>query len=108
MVTEITVKSVLCVPVVTHENECLAVFELYRNIDMPVYTDIDLQMLVVLTGWVGSALYQNQRRINLQRQHELNDYILAMTNCYFANTMLLDNLISEITVSNNFLIVYKK
>lgn len=92
-------KGVICVPVLTPDKDCLAVFELYRELDDVPYDDRDLRLVIVMSGWIGSTIYQHQQRITLQKQQELNEYLLDLTKCYFADTMLLDKLITEVVVS---------
>lgn len=103
-IIETTVKAVLSVPVLTPENDCLAVFEMYRDLDIIAYDDRDLRLVIVMCGWIGSTIYQNTKRITLQKQQELNEYLLDLTKCYFADTMLLDKLITEVVVI--FLLIY--
>lgn len=95
---DLSAKSVLCVPIVTPDDECLAVIELFRTTEHPPFDERHLRLVIVMSGWIGSAIFQNQQRIALQRQHELNEYLLDLTRCYFADTMLLDKLITEMVV----------
>lgn len=92
------VKSVLCVPIVTPDGDCYAVIELYRDLTNPPFNKEDLKIAVVVSGWVGAAIHQNHLRIALQRQQELNDYLLDLTKCYFAETVAIENMITEIVV----------
>lgn len=50
---------------------------------------------------MGAAIHQNQQRLALQKQQELNDYLIELTKCYFADTISLEKLISEIVVTKN-------
>lgn len=89
----------LCVPVVTPDNDCFAVIEFYRQFREPDYVNEDLKIAVVVTGWMGAAIHQNQQRLALKRQQELNDYLLDLTKCYFAETVMMEKMITEIAVS---------
>ncbi|KAJ8921660.1 hypothetical protein NQ315_010569 [Exocentrus adspersus] len=90
------VKSVLCVPVMTPDGECYAVLELYRTVTQPPFSKEDLRISIVVTGWMGAAIHQNRLRLTLQKQQELNDYLLELTKCYFAETVAIDKMITEI------------
>lgn len=98
LIVDETVKSVLCVPVVTPDNNCFAVIELYRDTLQEAFKRDDVRIVVVVTGWMGAAIHQNQQRLALQKQQELNDYLIELTKCYFADTISLEKLISEIVV----------
>ncbi|GLH07158.1 cAMP-specific 3',5'-cyclic phosphodiesterase, isoform F [Gryllus bimaculatus] len=75
------VKSVLCIPVLSPDDECLAG---------------DVQIIKTVTGWMGAAIHQNQQRIILQKQQELNDYLLELTKLYFCDVVVTDKIISDI------------
>lgn len=90
------VKSVLCVPIITQDGECYAVIELYRDVTQPPFTKDDLKITIVITGWMGAAIHQNHQRLTLQKQQELNDYLLDLTKCYFAETVRIEKMITEI------------
>lgn len=97
-----TVKSILCAPIVTPQQECIAVIELCRDVTSPPFSKENLKIVVVVTGWMGAAIHQNQERLALQKQQELNDYLLDLTKCYFAEVVALDHMINEVVVSINF------
>lgn len=90
-------------PVVTPDNDCFAVLEFYRDVTQPSFGREDLQIVIVVTGWMGAAIHQNQQRLALQKQQELNDYLLELTKCYLANTLSTDKLVSEVVVSFDYL-----
>ncbi|XP_068082303.1 cAMP and cAMP-inhibited cGMP 3',5'-cyclic phosphodiesterase 10A-like [Anabrus simplex] len=90
------IKSVLCVPVVTPDDDCIAVIELYRTVREGSYSKTDIEIVVAVAGWMGAAIHQNQQRVALQKQQELNDYLLDLTKCYFADIVFMDKIISEI------------
>lgn len=93
-------KAVLCVPIVAPDtHECIAVLELSKNEGEPSFTKDDLKIVVVVTGWMGAAIQQNQQRLELEKQKELNDYLISLTKCYFAYSVDLEKMISEIIVS---------
>ncbi|GJQ85802.1 hypothetical protein Trydic_g20359 [Trypoxylus dichotomus] len=94
--TDPTVKSVMCVPVVTPGNECYAVLELYRDVLQPVFQKNDLKIVVVVAGWMGASIYMNQQRVLMQRQQQLNECLIELTKCYFADTILFDKMIAEV------------
>lgn len=89
----------MCVPVVTPTQDCLAVIELYRDITQGAFQKDDLRVVIAIAGWMGAALDQNQKRLTLEKQQQLNDYLLDLIKCYFTDTMLKDKMISEFVVS---------
>nr|CAD7461433.1 unnamed protein product [Timema tahoe] len=91
-----TVKAVMCVPVVTPEEDCIAVIELFKEVDEGPYKKTDLQIVVATTGWMGAAINQHQQKVALQKQQELNDYLLGLCKHYFADHLVVDKIISEI------------
>lgn len=98
MFTDQLVKSVMCVPVCTPECDCLAVIELFKDVAQAPFQKDDLRVVIAVTGWMGAALHQNQQRVALQKQQQLNDYLLGLTKCYFADVVLMEKMISEIVV----------
>nr|CAH7748344.1 unnamed protein product [Callosobruchus chinensis] len=90
------VKSVLCVPIVTPDGDCYAVIELYRDVTQLPFNKDDLKISIVVSGWMGAAIHQNHLRLTLQKQQELNDYLLDLTKCYFAETVAIEKMITEI------------
>jgi cAMP and cAMP-inhibited cGMP 3',5'-cyclic phosphodiesterase 10 len=91
-------KSVLCIPVVTPDGDCFAVIELVRSIYKNAFTLDDLRICVMVTSWMGVAIHQNQERLALKRQQELNDYLLDLIKCYFEDHVLMEKLMSEVVV----------
>ncbi|RZB39878.1 cAMP and cAMP-inhibited cGMP 3',5'-cyclic phosphodiesterase 10A, partial [Asbolus verrucosus] len=91
-----TIKSVLCVPVVTPDGQCFAVIELYRQLFDGSFSSDDLKITVIVTGWMGAAVHQNSQRLALKRKQELNDYLLDLTKCYFGETVIMEKMILEI------------
>lgn len=55
--------------------------------------------MIAVIGWMGVALDQNQRRLDIQNQHRLNEYLLDLSQHYFEKKFPLENMISDITVS---------
>lgn len=89
----------MCVPVVTPGNECYAVLELYRDVLQPPFQKDDLKIVVVVAGWMGASIYMNQQRVIMQRQQQLNECLIELTKCYFADTVLFEKMIAEVVVS---------
>lgn len=90
------VKSVLCVPIVTTDGDCYAILEMYRFVSESPFSKEDLKISIVVSGWMGAAIHQNRLRLALQKQQELNDYLLDLIKCYFAENVSLETLITEI------------
>lgn len=88
----------LCVPVVTPENDCLAILELTKDVTQPPFDEDDVKITVLVSAWIGAAIHQNQQRVMLQKQQELNDYLLDLVKCYFSNAVGIQKLINEIAV----------
>lgn len=86
----------MCVPVVTPGNECYAVLELYRDVLQSTFKKNDLKIVVVVAGWMGASIYMNQQRVLMQRQQQLNECLIELTKCYFADTILFDKMIAEV------------
>lgn len=75
--------------------------ELYRDVLQPGFQKDDLKIVVVIAGWMGAAIYMNQERIVMQRQQQLNECLIELTKCYFADTVLFDKMIAEVVVRNH-------
>ncbi|KAJ8934359.1 hypothetical protein NQ314_013400 [Rhamnusium bicolor] len=78
------------------DGDCYAVIELYRDVTQAPFNKEDLKICIVITGWMGAAIHQNVQRLTLQKQQELNDYLLDLTKCYFAETVAIEKMITEI------------
>lgn len=96
---ELIIKSVFCVAVVTPDGDCFAVIELLRQVYDTSFVFDDVKITIMVTGWMGAAIYQNQQRLALKRQQELNDYLLNLTKFYFGDNVLMEKMITEIVVS---------
>ncbi|XP_063909612.1 cAMP and cAMP-inhibited cGMP 3',5'-cyclic phosphodiesterase 10A-like isoform X2 [Zophobas morio] len=90
------IKSVLCVPVVTPDGDCLAVIELFTLMNQGNFSKDDLKITIVVTGWMGAAIHQNQQRVALKKQQELNEYLLDLTKNYFSDTVQMEKMISDV------------
>ncbi|XP_044258943.1 cAMP and cAMP-inhibited cGMP 3',5'-cyclic phosphodiesterase 10A-like [Tribolium madens] len=89
-------KSVMCIPIVTPDGDCFAVIEFVREYHMKSFVEDDLKICVMVTAWMGVAIHQNQERLALKRQQELNDYLLDLVKCYFEDHVLMEKLMSEV------------
>lgn len=96
-------KSVLCVPILTPDNDCLAVIELYKQLHQDPFSNDDLQITTVISGWMGAAIHQNQQRVALKKQQDLNEYLLNLTKNYFSETLNVEKMISDIVVNITFI-----
>ena len=92
----------LCVPVVTPDGDCLAVIELFTLMNQGNFSKDDLKITIVVTGWMGAAIHQNQQRVALKKQQELNEYLLDLTKHYFSDTVQMEKMISDVVVSGLF------
>lgn len=73
--------------------------ELYKDIYQSPFTEADLLATQITTAWMGTAIQQNRERLILQKQRELNTYLIDLLKCYFSNTIFLDKALFEIVVS---------
>ena len=65
-----------------------------------VCSQTDLQVVGAVSGWMGAAMHQNEQRLALQKQHDLNEQLLQLTTKYFADVVATEKIISEIVVSD--------
>ncbi|XP_018324862.1 cAMP and cAMP-inhibited cGMP 3',5'-cyclic phosphodiesterase 10A-like [Agrilus planipennis] len=91
-----TMKSVLCVPIVTPDEECFSVLELFRDIEQPVFDAQDINTVLVTTGWIGAAVQQNQMRLLLQKKMELHQFFLKLIMWFSESALPEMNVIQEI------------
>lgn len=98
MLFSVKSKSILCVPVVTPDSDLIAIIELFRYDNETAFTKDDLKITIVVTGWMGAAIHQNQQRLALKKQQELNDYLLDLTKNYFSETVMMEKMITEVVV----------
>lgn len=97
--TDDVAESVLCVPIVTPDGDCFAVFELIRSeFDEPFCKD-DLKIVIVLTGWMGAAIHQNLQRIAMKKQEILHDQLLYITKSYCKGKINTDKMLTDLVVS---------
>ncbi|CAH0549604.1 unnamed protein product [Brassicogethes aeneus] len=86
-------KAILCVPVITPEEQCVAVFDLYRTSEQPSYGEKELKISLVLAGWIGAAIQQNRDRIMLQEQKKINNMVLELMNKFYNGDIDLDEVL---------------
>lgn len=99
MLSDEVAQSVLCVPVVTPDGDCFAVFELVKSeYDEPFNMD-DLKIVVVLTGWMGAAIHQNLQRIAMKKQEILHDHLLDITKSYYNGSTTTCKMLTDLIVS---------
>lgn len=80
------------------DKDIFAVIELYRDSFKPSFVIQDLVICTIVCTWLGAAVHQNRERLDLEKQLELNDYLIDLCKCYFSDSIPLDKLISEIVV----------
>ncbi|XP_075210134.1 cAMP and cAMP-inhibited cGMP 3',5'-cyclic phosphodiesterase 10A-like [Lycorma delicatula] len=91
------VKHIICAPITTPDNEVIAIFEFHKHENKGDYEKSDVQLAVSMTSWVGSGIYQNQLRLGLRRQQNLNNTLLHYINDYFSEPkMILNDVLSQI------------
>lgn len=88
-------ESVLCVPVVTPDGECYAVFELVKEDDKDPFNKDDLKVTIVVTGWMGAAIHQNLQRIAMLKQEALHSYLLNVTSNFFNEKIDTTKMVSD-------------
>lgn len=55
---------------------------------------------------MGAAVQQNQLRLILMKQQELNDFLLEVTSKYFTDNVQIEEMVSGIVVISTFLYTY--
>lgn len=99
MILDELVKTLLSVPVVLPDNTCYSVIELYRCSDAELFDLNDVKLMVVICGWMGAAIHQNNIRVVLKKQQDLNNTMINITQRYFSEQIELVNLLYEMVVS---------
>lgn len=62
-------------------------------------TQRDLDTVAVVSGWMGSAIEQHQRRIVIKRREDINCKLLTLMQEFVDNTDLFEVVMNEILVS---------
>jgi len=88
--------SVLCVPVTLPTNDLICVMEFGRNCQLPIFTDVDAQLVTAMVSWVGLALHQRKIAYQLSKQTELNDFLLEISHIMFNDVVEMDMLVKKI------------
>ncbi|KAI4456409.1 cyclic nucleotide phosphodiesterase [Holotrichia oblita] len=94
--TDLMIKSVLAVPVLTPENTCYAVLEIFRDVLQDDFKLSDLNISVMVANWMGTAVYMNEQKIILTNRQQLNSCLLELTKCFLTDMGLFDKMIMEI------------
>ncbi|KAK9875163.1 hypothetical protein WA026_005954 [Henosepilachna vigintioctopunctata] len=88
--------SVLCVPVVTPDGDCFAVFELFKTENEEPFTKDDGKIAIVVTGWMGAAIHQNIQRVSMKKQETLHDHLLNVTHRFFNETIDTSEMLTDL------------
>ena len=88
--------SILCVPFTLPTNDILCVMEFGRSWQHPVFNDQELQLATAIIGWSGLAQHQQKIAYQLQKQSELNDFLLEISKMMFNDIVDMDILIEKI------------
>lgn len=91
-----TVKAVICVPVITPDRQCYAVLELFKDMLEPNFNRSDFAMTKSMASWIGAAIYMNARKVVMTSQMKLNDCLVELTKCFFADTHIFEKMITEL------------
>lgn len=94
--TDLMIKSVLAVPVLTPESTCYAVLEMFRDVLQDDFKKSDLSICVAVANWMGTAVYMNEQKIILTNRQQLNSCLLELTKCFLTDIRLFDKMIMEI------------
>lgn len=76
--------------------------ELFRDVLQPKFNRDELKIVVVVAGGMGASIHQNQQRMTMHRQHQLNDCLIELTKCYFAESVKFEKMIGEIVVCKKY------
>lgn len=60
---------------------------------------MDYQLCVAMAGWMGAAIHQNNERLFLLKQSELNKCLLSLIELFFSGVITFDKLVSDVVVS---------
>ncbi|KAI4456413.1 cyclic nucleotide phosphodiesterase [Holotrichia oblita] len=94
--TDASIKSVICVPVMTSVGNCYAILELARTSMQHNFKKHEYKMVLAVASWIGTAICTNLHRIMLNCERKLNNYLMEYSKCYFADNHLFENLIIEL------------
>lgn len=62
------------------------------------YKQRDLETVTVVSGWMGSAIEQHQKRIVIKRREDINFKLMTLMQKFVSNTDLFEDVINEIVV----------
>lgn len=100
-----SIKSVLSVPIVLPDNTCFCIIELYRHGVNDPFSVNDVKLIVVVCGWMGATIHQNNRRVAFKKQEELNSSMIDITKKFITGQISLETLLFDILVSRFFFFV---
>lgn len=89
----------MCLPILTPLEECVAVIELYREPSQPSFNERDLELSLMVTGWIGSAIHHNRHKLQLMQQQNSDEFLMELVRSYFSSKNSLDKVIAEIMAS---------
>ncbi|KAL1464288.1 hypothetical protein WDU94_003950 [Cyamophila willieti] len=60
---DIQLKAALCCPILTPDHELLGVIELTKKKDDGPYSNIELDLMLLVSSWFGNIIYQREERV---------------------------------------------
>ncbi|XP_038664678.1 cAMP and cAMP-inhibited cGMP 3',5'-cyclic phosphodiesterase 10A isoform X3 [Scyliorhinus canicula] len=93
------IQSVLCLPIVTTNNDLIGVLELHRQRGRNPFDSEQQQIATANLAWALVAIHQVQISRGLARQSEMNDFLLDVSKTYFDNILAIDSLLEHIMIN---------
>lgn len=59
---------------------------------------LNLDVVTVVSGWMGSAIEQQQKRLVLERREDINCKLMLLMQRFISNTITFNEVIAEILV----------
>ncbi|XP_077991187.1 putative 3',5'-cyclic phosphodiesterase pde-5 isoform X2 [Glandiceps talaboti] len=100
------IQSILALPIIQSNGECIGVMELYKTNGNGIFGEEDEEIANSYLVWGGIALYyaekcnsklmEREMYQNIQRQRKLNEFLLAVTKSIFQDIVSMDTVIMKI------------
>ncbi|XP_070554826.1 probable 3',5'-cyclic phosphodiesterase pde-5 isoform X3 [Ptychodera flava] len=90
------VHTVLALPIMQSNGECIGVMEMYKFHGNSVFGEEDEEIASSYLVWGGIGLYYAEMYQNMQKQRKLNEFLLAVTKSIFQDIVSMDTVIMKI------------
>lgn len=95
---EVTVTGVICVPLITRNEQCSCCIELFRDNGIP-YERTEMEIVTLVVNWISAAIEQTQNFILQKHTEDINSSLLDMTRRFVADTDKFEVIMAEVVVS---------